>query len=156
MAKSTSRITATTALPKFRKQLHAAARTGIERGSAVGAQVARAGTPRGDGTSGRTPGHAAATIAVMRTQVRARDRGYRAGFGSTDRTIVYLALGTNGRRAKKLFSGEAEAKRKALRATRAGRSGGLRPNPWMRNALVRTALPVAIETMKRRGGGRLL
>lgn len=159
MAKSTTRIQTKTAFPQYRRALHAAVKAGVETGSEYGAAAARATAPRGDGRSGNRPGHMADTIEPVRLQARRRG-GYRGGFGSSDPNVLWHAHGTLGRRSKKLHTGldggRAEETRRALRETKAGKAYGLKPNPWMRRALIGTALPVAVSTMKARAGTRLL
>ncbi len=155
-AKPTVKMEVSMDFPRFKRTLHGAAKAGVEAGSKAGAAAAAAGTPRGDGKRGNMAGHAADTWDVVQIQERKRG-GYRGGFGSNDSTILWLALGTKGRRTRKLHSkksagARADDTRKILRETKEGRAYGMRPNPWVRKALINVALPVAMATIKRRAG----
>lgn len=146
--KSTVRLEVSSRYPQFKRALHDAVRAGVEAGSIAGAHAARAGMPVGDGRSGVMPGHARDTIQPVTLQTRRRG-GTRGGFGSPDPTILWHTLGTKGRRVRKLGNQKAEANRSSLRSSAAGRAVGLRPNPFMRRALVTVAVPVAVATMRR-------
>jgi len=149
--RSTMRFETRHGFGRYRKQLQAAAKAGVEAASVDGARRARSLAPVGDGKAGITPGHLRDTIEPVTTG-RSK-RGYSGGVGSSDPVAVFVELGTVGRRTKKARQAKTEIRRKFNRSAKTG--AGIRPRRFLRKGAI-SALPTLFATMKAHAGRRIL
>lgn len=154
-----TRIIASSAIPRFGKDVGRASKRAVAAGARAGRDEARRHVPVGDGKSGVSakpgsplPPHARDSIETLPIG-RMKRGGWRAAFGSADPTILWLDRGTLGAATRKRKTVKAEIRRKYLRQSKSGRSHGIRPlrfmEPANRVALARALVVLKLEASRK-------
>lgn len=140
------RVIVRSALPRWKHEIHEAAKAGIEAGAKVGVAKSAELAPVGDGKAGVLEGsHLRDTYEEIIPSIS--KRGFAGGFGSFDPNALWQELGTFGRRRRKARHAKHEIRRKFLRQDASGKRVGVVPKRIMQKA-AKPALAAVIVGMR--------